>query len=321
MKIMRQMIKKSKYRINFKAEFVLFLAYLSLFAFATILSIRFSPLFNEGVKSGLKFCFTVILPSAFPFMILSDLLLFVLRFERIASLRALFSKLFKINGYAITVFLTGLISGFPIGAKLARELYKSGKISKNECERLIGFSNNASPAFVISGIGAGLLGSVKIGVFIYLISVFSCIATGMIFAGFTASKKETEYEQIHSFSFVNSIKEATKASINICGFIAFFSVVITLLRQFIKNELTLALISSFLEVGNASRLITSLKLDYTLLFPLLSFAVSFSGLSVHLQSKSLFYDTDISFKRYYLMKLVSGIISSLASFLTLPLVI
>ena len=317
---MKQTIKKLNYQTKFKAELVLFIVNLSFFAFVMISSIRFSPLISEGVRSALSFCFEVILPSAFPFMILSDLMLFLLRFEKITSLRALFSKLFKINGSAITVFLTGLISGFPIAAKLSRELYISGKISKDECERLIGFSNNPSPAFVISGIGAGLLGSLKIGAFLYLISVFSSIATGIIFARFAVCENQMEYEEIHSFSFVNSVKIATKACVNICGFITFFSVVITLFRIFIKNDLALALISSFLEVGNASRLITSLKLEYSLLFPLLSFAISFSGLSVHFQSKSLLSDTDISFNKYYIMKFISAVISAFISFLTLSFI-
>ena len=55
------------------------------------------------------------------------------------------------------------------------ERYKVVKISKNECERLIGFSNNASPAFVISGVGYALFGSIRIGVFLYILSFISSI--------------------------------------------------------------------------------------------------------------------------------------------------
>ncbi len=312
---MKQNSKNLSLKAKFKAEFVIFLFSLSIFIFALSLSTLFSPLISGGVKSGLSFCFSVILPSAFPFMILSDALLFFMYFEKIKPLRRLFSRLFKINGYAISVFLAGLISGFPIGAKLARELYISGKISKNECERLIGFSNNASPAFVISGIGFGLLGSLKTGIFLYLISIASSITSGIVFSFSEKRESDSEYNFKHSYSFVDSIKSATKASVIICGFICFFSVVIDLLAKIIKNDWAMAFISSFLEIGNAAKFITSLNFPDIITLPLLAFAISFSGFSVHFQSKSLLSDTDISMKKYYIMKIFSSLISALLSFI------
>ncbi len=313
---MKQKLKNYSLRAKFKAEFVFLLLSMSIFVFALSVSTLFSPLISEGVKTGLSFCFSVILPSAFPFMILSDVLIFFMHFEKIKVLRRLFSRLFKINGCAISVFLTGIISGFPIGAKLARELYISGKITKNECERLIAISNNASPAFVISGIGFGLLGSLKAGIFLYLISIISSITSGIIFSLFEKRESETqaEYDFKHSFSFVNSIKSATKASLTICGFICFFSVIIDLLARIIKNNWAMAFISAVLEIGNAAKFITSLKFPNTVTLPLLSFAISFSGFSVHLQSKSFLSDTDVSMKKYYIMKLFGGFISAILSF-------
>lgn len=316
---MKQNSKNLNFKTNFKAEIGFLLTSLSIFVFAMCLSTLFSPVISEGVRSGISFCISVIIPSAFPFMILADLLLYFMHFEKIKAARELFFRLFKINGYAISVLLTGLISGFPIGAKLARELYISGKISKKECERLIGFSNNASPAFVISGIGFGLLGSLKTGVFLYFISVISSLTAGLIWALFAKREICVACDYSNSFSFTNSIKSATKATLNICGFICFFSVIIDLLCKIIKSELALAVISSFLEVGNASRFITELNLSYTIKLPLLAFAISFSGISVLFQSKSILSDTDISMKIYYVMKLFSGILSASLTFLSISL--
>lgn len=297
-------------KVNFKAEIVFFLVSLSIFVFALTLSALLAPMISEGVRSGILFCFSVIIPSIFPFMILADLLVFFMHFEKIKFLRGLFSRLFKINGYAISVFLIGLISGFPIGAKLSRELYISGKISKNECERLIGISNNASPAFVISGVGYGLFGSLKLGLLLYFISIISSAFAGLITARFAKNEFEIEYNAISSFSFTESVKSATRACINICGFICFFSVIIHFINQSLKNELLVAFLSSFLEIGNAAKFISSVSLPELIKLPLLSFAIGFSGLSVHFQSKSILSDTDISMNKYYLMKLLSATLSA-----------
>ena len=200
------------------------------------------------------------------------------------------------------------------GASLTLEFDEAGNPVRG-----IGFSNNASPAFVISGIGFGLRGSLKTGVFLYFISVISSLTAGLIWALFAKREICVACDYSNSFSFTNSIKSATKATLNICGFICFFSVIIDLLCKIIKSELALAVISSFLEVGNASRFITELNLSYTIKLPLLAFAISYSGISVLFQSKSILSDTDISMKIYYVMKLFSGILSASLTFLSISL--
>ena len=311
---MMQIAKKQNSHIKFKADFVYLFVFLSFFALVIYALTILSPIFSRSARDGMEFCFSVIIPSIFPFMILADLIIYTVRFEKITVLKRLFSKLFKINSSALSVYLTGLISGFPLGAKLARELYGCGKISKNECERLIAISNNASPAFVICGIGFSLFGSLKLGVFLYLISVVSSLLSGIIFSLPEKASQDLECESKHSFSLVDSIKSATSASIAICGFIVFFTIAGNLIFDFVKNDTIDAIIAAILEIGNASQLISTLNTSLLIKIPLLSFAISFSGISVHFQTKSLLCGTDLSMKKYYIMKLFSGILSYLISF-------
>lgn len=47
----------------------------------------------------------------------------------------------------------GITSGYPVGAKVASDLYKDNLCSKIEAERLIAFTNSSGPLFVIGAIG------------------------------------------------------------------------------------------------------------------------------------------------------------------------
>lgn len=50
-------------------------------------------------------------------------------------------------------FLLGMLCGYPMGAKLASDMYESHKISRREAEYLTTFCNNASPSFIITYLG------------------------------------------------------------------------------------------------------------------------------------------------------------------------
>jgi len=304
--------KNAIIRIKCKAEFADFFITVSIFIIAILLSFTFSPIISKSVLAGLSLCYTAIIPSVFPFMILSDLLLSTTHFENFKLLRKLFSRIFKINGCAISAFLAGTVCGFPIGPKLARELYLSGKISKNECERLIGFSNNASPAFVISGVGFALLDSTSLGIILYLVSVFSSVIIGFLSGIFQKTEEENLISKNASFSLTASVKSAAENTVTVCGFITVFSVIIGFLSYFIKNRTILAILSSFLEIGNAAKIIVSTDaLPREVSISLLAFAISFSGLSVHFQSKNALSGCDVSMKKYYIMKLAAGALSAI----------
>lgn len=43
----------------------------------------------------------------------------------------------------------GIISGYPVGAKIVTEFRKNGECTKAEAERLLAFTNNSGPLFII----------------------------------------------------------------------------------------------------------------------------------------------------------------------------
>lgn len=284
-------------------------------------SVKLSPLVSAQVRYGLRLCFEAVIGSVFPFMILTDLITETTLFRAPEVFRRLFEKLFKINGEGVGAFLLGLICGFPTGVRMTKELFESDRISKDEFERLVALSSNMGPAFIISGVGIGLLGSVRAGLILYFSSVISAALTGMLF-GIGKSVKSVEAPRLSSsFSLVTSIKNATQNTLSICGFIVFFSILSGLASILIKSPLTLSAVLSFLEVSNAAKFISALNFQYeNLKFMLISFSVSFCGLSIFMQTKSFFSKPSFSSARFLLIKLAEGIISALVTWVLLLLI-
>ncbi len=52
-------------------------------------------------------------------------------------------------GIGAYAFIMGIISGYPVGASIVTEFRNSGECSKAEAERLLSFTNNSGPLFII----------------------------------------------------------------------------------------------------------------------------------------------------------------------------
>ena len=56
-------------------------------------------------------------------------------------------------------FILSIVSGCPVSADSVLKLYKNSYIHKYEAERLLSFTNNLGPVFIIGAVGAGMLNS------------------------------------------------------------------------------------------------------------------------------------------------------------------
>lgn len=293
---------------------VYFIPQILIILLSFFISFNLSPLISDYVFLGLKLCAVSIIGSVFPFLILTDLIVSFSHFERIKPLRLLFEKLFKINGYALSAFLSGVLCGFPIGVKVSSDLYCRGTVSKDEFERLICFSNNTGPAFIISGIGVSMLGNLKTGVVLYFSMLISAILVGVL-TGIGKEKSNLDiYPENPDFDFVSSIKNASLNTLNICAFITFFSVISGICAFLIKNTAVYLFLLPFIEIGNASKALSENTLfSPVLTLMLISFAVSFSGISVHAQAKA-FIPKELRMVKYFLCKLLQGTFSAIITF-------
>jgi sporulation integral membrane protein YlbJ len=145
----------------------------------------------------------------------------------------------------------GLISGYPVGSKIAINFRKNNICTKEECERLIAFTNNSGPLFIIGTVGISFFGNSTIGILLLITHILSSFTVGFLFR-FWKSSKSSSYEyknaspyenKLQTITFSNlgevlgeSISSATSTILMIGGFVVLFSVIISILNASRINE-------------------------------------------------------------------------------------
>ena len=116
----------------------------ALFFLFTICLILFSSSTLNAAKSGLSLWAFSVVPSLFPFFVATELLSQTNIPFLLGKFFNIFMKpLFNIHGEGSFAFIMGIISGYPIGAKIACNFRNNNVLPKEECERLLSFTNNS----------------------------------------------------------------------------------------------------------------------------------------------------------------------------------
>src|SRR5690625_4770358 len=76
--------------------------------------------------------------------------------------------LFHVPGIGSLAFIMGMVSGYPTGAKITSRLREEKKLTQIEAERLISFTNAASPLFIFGAIAIGFFNDARIGTLLAL---------------------------------------------------------------------------------------------------------------------------------------------------------
>lgn len=287
------------------------LSALILLAVTALFGIFMSGEVGEYVKEGFSTAVSCVIPTSFPFMIISDIYVCYGNPENITLLKKGFRTLFGFSPDCLAPFICGNIGGFPIGAKMAADCYVMGLIDKDEAERLIPLCNNPSCAFIVGGVGLGMFGDMRIG-FLLLISVYSAtVICGLLTRKRCIKKPFTDVNIRQNYSFVNSVKSAGISCIGIISFISIFSAVNGIIKKRIKYAPLLYIISAFSEVTNAIKIFSlSPELPRILSLSLTAFSLGFGGICVGLQSSVFTSSSGLGMTRYYIIKMLEGILAA-----------
>ena len=327
-----------------------FIPILLLFFILSLLLFSTSTL--NAAKSGLVMWATSVVPSLFPFLVATELLLNTQIPYLLGTLfKNVMKPLFNIQGEGAFAFILGVICGYPIGAKIICEFRKKNTLSKLECERLLGFINNSNPMFILGIIGSCFYGSQIIGILLLISHILSSITTGIFFrfwkytnkiSNRTVSNIKDSYNTINKSNFITLLSNSIVSSVNsifmIGGFIVLFSVFISILNSSnILNILVLMLspffrlihiptifisplITGMLEITNGIHIISSISIKaLSINIILTSFILGTGGISVFLQILSIVSKTDLSIKPYIYGKLLQSILSAFYTFLLIKI--
>ena len=264
----------------------------------------------EAAKA-LALCAGTVIPALFPFMAVTGLLMRLGFGQWLAPYMAgLMAPLFRLPGCAGSALLLGLVGGYPIGARTAAELYTSGALTRQEAERLLTFCNNSNPVFLISVLGVGVFGSVRVGLWLWLIHVASALVTGLLFRGLGRGRRSVPPPvsfQAPSLpgAFVASVKDAAGAMVSVCAFVTLFYVLVSPLAR-LGGRLAATAVG-ITELFSLTPLLTCNRTG----FILAAGCAGWGGLSVLCQTAAVLDGTDLPLRPCFLGKLTQGHLSAL----------
>ncbi len=265
----------------------------------------------NGAVNGLVLCGQVIIPSLFPFAVValflskSGILRFFGRFCEPVS-----KALFFLNGEAFLALFMSFIGGYPVGARLIRELYNQKKISQMQAEEMICYSVNAGPAFVVVAVGAGILHNRNLGLLLLVAHILASLLLAVI-SGLRMRKKLTFCPMVQgntnpppvSDAFVSATADAASAIFGICAWVVLFSTIQSLLGISGLPAFATSLLSALLEVTTA---VISASNHYILIAAILGWA----GFCVHCQVLSVCGEIRPNYLKFMCYRLLHGGISA-----------
>lgn len=329
-----------------------------IFVLIAFLLVIFSRSNLEATRNGLELWAFTVVPSLFPFFVITNLLSQTKIVNIIGKLlNKLMRPLFNVPGIGGFAFVMGLISGYPVGAKIVSDFREQKLVTKDEGERLLAFTNNSGPLFILSSVGIGLFGDTKTGLLLLFTHIIACITVGIILGKFSKKSdnkfKKILLEKLENTSTnrngisIRNLGEILSTSINksistiflIGGFVVIFSVILSILEKTktlellsnilnpilqvfnIDTDFSKPLLSGIIELTNGVKEVSSIHIKaISQNIVLCAFLLGFGGFSVLLQVFSIISKTDLSIKKYVIGKFLQGIFASIYTFLVLKFI-
>ena len=316
----------------------------------TISLIIFSSTNLSSAKNGLILWANSIVPSLFPFFVATELLTHTNLIYNMGKLLNKFMKpFFNIRGEGSFALIMGIISGYPMGAKISANFRKNNICSKEECERLLSFTNNSGPLFITGTVGITMFGNSTIGFLLLFTHLLASLTVGFLFRFWKYKAKEKtnlqkyESNKINEITLSNlggiignSITNSINTILLIGGFVVLFSVILNIIKTSnllnilcnfinpifnllnIPTSFSSGFISGIIELTNGLNIICTLpekKISINII--LASFLLGLGGISVLLQVWSVISKTDLSIKPYIIGKILHAFFSAFYTFLFL----
>ncbi len=321
---------------------------------ACVLFILFLLLFSksslESARDGLELWLNTLVPSLFPFLAVSAVLRttgFIRRTGRF--LEKIMRPVFDVPGSASFAYIMGILSGYPVGAKITSGMMQDGMLSQNEAERLLAFSNNSGPVFITGAVSAGMFGMEQAGILLLLCHIASGFITGMLIRiRFLRKKKQNNarsrkinkvpcdrvsYCTNQSLNLSEAISDSVNTLLLIGGFVIGSSVIISILKETniidrlaeaasffttpsgINKPLCASLISGIVEITNGCSMLgqmRSIPLDIRLAAAAL--LLGWGGISVHMQVYGIASKSGLRIGKYVMGKFIHGITAALLTY-------
>lgn len=172
----------------------------------------------NAAREAMYVWYASVAPAMFPFMALMPMLTCgasAQMWERM--LGGLMRKVFRLPGGAVPAVAVGLIAGSPAGV---HAVMRCEGLSREQRSRLACCVSGLSPAFLITGVGAGMLGSAADGHILFRAQLAAQFSMLLL----TRWQRTGEVEQIErAQANVEPVRAAIAAVLSVCGYMMLFN--------------------------------------------------------------------------------------------------
>lgn len=274
---------------------------------------------RDNVAQSILYCLSSLTPSLFPFMVLASFGIRSRAGEVLGRLLEPITRhLFRLPTCCGPALVLGFLGGYPAGARCVSLLLEEGKITKAQGGRMLLFCINPGPAFVVTFLGYGLLGSLRVGWLLFIAATVAGLALGILSGlGKPLPEKGSFSGTPGSSPLTAAVSDASSAVVKMCGCILLFSGISALLHSCGVFQKAVSLLS-------ATGLLTQTEAAVSLSFLLeitggtgdaarlgaapgfYAFGLGFAGLCVHLQVFAFFREFPGNRVTFFLFRLFHG---------------
>lgn len=283
---------------------------------------------TKAVAEGLRAAFLTVMPSTFPYMVLSSVMISSGVFEKTGRIFSPLAKLFDLPDGCMFVIPMSLVCGFPVGAAAVGRLYAEGRCSREEGERLAAFCNFCGPPYIL-GVFASAVESYRGAVIAYITQSILALIFGIVLAKTGGRKRKEDEKEPRVSGGADGINKEGLSSVichavctsgykymNTVFYIVFFSVICSAagkMLPFLPRPLL-----GFLELTYGISGLNTIKNKVARYFFGCAI-IYFSGASVHFQVISIL-EKPLSAGKYMITRIIFfPVCSALATFAALIL--
>lgn len=273
----------------------------------------FSEECKTGCVNGILLCLGILVPSLFPFFILSS---FIAESSLCEYLSLPFGKMFTIiTGMEKNAFIPvimSIVGGYPVGAKTIAQMYRNSKLTKESAGKLSALCCLAGPGFLVTFVGVSLMKSKEAGLILLssqIIGIFVLLIMSRFLFNKNSIKEFTDNRICKRATFfevmISSVSSSVKSTAGMCGFVIFFSAVceITKTFPFMTGNLR-AIVMSLLEITTGLT-----ATDSYLSIETISALAGFGGICVHMQIFRELKGIEFSRTKFYICRIIQTAIS------------
>lgn len=238
-----------------------------------------------GVSEGIGICIRTVIPSLFPFFVLSILLTGAMGSGGFSLLKPL-GRICGVPGGMEGLIPLGLLGGYPVGAQAAAQAYAEARISKEQAHRLLGFCSNCGPAFLF-GIAGSLFSQPGKAWVLWGVHILSAILVGILLP--EKKRVHCQASKGNPPDLPEAMNRAIGITASVCGWILLSRCLLSFLERWFLWAFSAevqAIAAGILELANGCLALHHVENEATR-FLLASGLLGFGGLCVGMQTVSV----------------------------------